>query len=380
MSAGQKIDTYGRGLYASVLLFLSLLSVAGNAVYAYAAPPQSETSLSPGWAAAAHMIPPVLLLLVTEVLATATAKFSGRGRAWALAGVVAIAVAAFTLSFDALYEVAQMAKVRHQLAWLVPVMLDAAIVVCTLLVLMASRQMQADRAAASGVTVPSRVEAPVDRPAVEVFDEQRSANTPAAFNGHRSPSVAYPSPSADEAFGEHRSAAVQPVFDAHRADAADAFDDDVFDEMIAALAADGTEQLDSPNAQVGAFDERSLNTRTMDIDRSADTDEVFDAQRSVDTSEVFDAQQEAPAEQPPEVFDGHPEPVDGQRSANTGRPFAEQVRDAANSRADVDSVEQVLALTDAGESRRAVAQAVGMSPSTVSGLVKAAAELREVDA
>lgn len=56
-----------------------------------------------------------------------------------------IAAAAFTLSFDALYEVARMAKVRARLAWLVPVMLDVAIIVCTVLVLMASRQIQRDR-------------------------------------------------------------------------------------------------------------------------------------------------------------------------------------------------------------------------------------------
>ena len=153
------VETYGRGLYVGVLVFVSLLSVAGNAVYAYAAPAVSEASLSPGWAAAAHMIPPVTLLLVTEVLAMASAKFAGRGRAWALAGVVVIAVAAFALSFDALYEVALMAKVRAELAWLVPVMLDVAIIVCTTLVLMASRQMQRDRAEAATAVV-------VDRPRV----------------------------------------------------------------------------------------------------------------------------------------------------------------------------------------------------------------------
>lgn len=141
-------ETYGRRLYIAVLVFVSLLSVAGNAVYAHAAPATVDASLPPGWAAGAHMIPPVLLLLVTEVLAMASTKFSGKGRAWALAGVVVIAAAAFILSFDALYEVARMAKVRSELAWLVPVMLDVSIIVCTVLVLMASRQMQRDRVAA----------------------------------------------------------------------------------------------------------------------------------------------------------------------------------------------------------------------------------------
>ncbi|GAA3042920.1 hypothetical protein GCM10010528_23170 [Gordonia defluvii] len=187
-----KPDTYGRGLYLAVLVFVSLLSVVGNAVYAYAATASTTPSLPPGWAAAAHMIPPVLLLLVTEVLATASTRFTGRGRAWALSGVVVIAAAAFTLSFDALYEVARMAKVRAELAWLVPVMLDVAIIVCTVLVLMASRQIQRDRALAdrlvagggstnadwvadrpttSAVADPTLVDPVADQPVSQVADQ-----------------------------------------------------------------------------------------------------------------------------------------------------------------------------------------------------------------
>ncbi|GAA4741875.1 DUF2637 domain-containing protein [Gordonia alkaliphila] len=173
------VETYGRRLYASVLVFVSLLSVAGNAVYAYAAPPVTSTSLSPGWAAAAHMIPPVTLLLVTEVLAMASTKFTGRGRAWALAGVVVIAAAAFALSFDALFVVAQMAKVRVELAWLVPVMLDVAIVVCTVLVLMASRQIQRDRVAGLGsVDAPTEPVALTPNELVALTPVVRSAERP----------------------------------------------------------------------------------------------------------------------------------------------------------------------------------------------------------
>lgn len=194
-----KPDTYGRGLYLAVLAFVSALSVAGNAVYAYASPATVETSLSPGWAAAAHMIPPVLLLLVTEVLATASTRFTGRGRAWALSGVVGIAAAAFALSFDALHEVARMAKVRDGLAWLVPVMLDVAIVVCTILVLMASRQIQRDRALAdrlvagggstsadwvadrpttSAVADPTLVDPVADPPVSQVADQPVAVESP----------------------------------------------------------------------------------------------------------------------------------------------------------------------------------------------------------
>lgn len=182
-------ETYGRGLYVGVLAVASLLSVAGNAVYAYAAPATVEPSLSPGWAAAAHMVPPVLLLLVTEVLAMASTKFDGPGRAWALAGVVVIAGAAFALSFDALYAVAEMAKVRSSLAWLVPVMLDASIIVCTILVLMASRRMQRDRAA---VDMPAdHVDHPADHPADQTDHLTDHGPAVSPSTGQPGPSVSY---------------------------------------------------------------------------------------------------------------------------------------------------------------------------------------------
>lgn len=142
-------ETYGRQLYVCALVVVVALSVAGNAIYAYAKPTTGEAAvLSPGWAAFAHTVPPILLLLVTEVFAVASSKFDGQGRMWALAGVVVVAGSAFVVSFDALREVGLMAKVRPELAFLVPVMLDVAVVVCTVLVLMASRQIQRDRAAA----------------------------------------------------------------------------------------------------------------------------------------------------------------------------------------------------------------------------------------
>ena len=192
-------ETYGRRLYLAALILVVALSVAGNAVYAYSAAPTGELSLSPGWSAAAHTIPPAVLLLVTEVLAVASTKFSGRGRAWALAGVVVVAVSAFVLSFDALREVAIMARVRIELAWLVPIMLDVAIVVSTMLVLMASRQIQRDRVAllsqespevAGAAVVASAAQsaqqaepelAPVaDQPASQVAEVADSASQPVA--------------------------------------------------------------------------------------------------------------------------------------------------------------------------------------------------------
>ncbi|MEP9391141.1 DUF2637 domain-containing protein [Gordonia sp. VNK1] len=156
-SNSPKPETYGRGTYTAVLVLVAALSVAGNVVYGLTAVPTTDAALSPGWAGFAHAVPPIILLAITEVLALGTAKLGGRGRTWTLGGVVVIAIAAFALSFDALYEVAVMARVRPELAWLVPVMLDVAIIVCTVMVLMAGRQIAADAADAAApevVTLP----------------------------------------------------------------------------------------------------------------------------------------------------------------------------------------------------------------------------------
>jgi hypothetical protein len=55
------------------------------------------------------------------------------------AGVVVLAAAAFTLSYDALHQLALDSRVRPALAWLWPVMIDGTIVVALLTVLAAKR-------------------------------------------------------------------------------------------------------------------------------------------------------------------------------------------------------------------------------------------------
>jgi hypothetical protein len=55
------------------------------------------------------------------------------------AGVVALAAAAFTLSYDALHQLALDSQVRPSLAWLWPVVIDGTIVVALLTVLAANR-------------------------------------------------------------------------------------------------------------------------------------------------------------------------------------------------------------------------------------------------
>jgi hypothetical protein len=65
---------------------------------------------------------------------------TGRWTYWvSAAGVVVLAAAAFTLSYDALHQLALDSRVRPALAWLWPVVIDGTIVVALLTVLAAKR-------------------------------------------------------------------------------------------------------------------------------------------------------------------------------------------------------------------------------------------------
>jgi Protein of unknown function (DUF2637) len=65
-----------------------------------------------------------------------TGRWTGRVSA---AGVLVLAAAAFTLSYDALHQLALDSRVRPALAWLWPVVIDGTIVVALLTVLAANR-------------------------------------------------------------------------------------------------------------------------------------------------------------------------------------------------------------------------------------------------
>jgi hypothetical protein len=65
-----------------------------------------------------------------------TGRWTYRGSA---AGVLVLAAAAFTLSYDALHQLALDSRVRPALAWLWPVVIDGTIVVALLTVLAANR-------------------------------------------------------------------------------------------------------------------------------------------------------------------------------------------------------------------------------------------------
>ncbi|MEJ9079299.1 DUF2637 domain-containing protein [Gordonia malaquae] len=341
-------ETYGRGLYVGVLAVASLLSVAGNAVYAYAAPATVEPSLSPGWAAAAHMVPPVLLLLVTEVLAMASTKFDGPGRAWALAGVVVIAGAAFALSFDALYAVAEMAKVRSSLAWLVPVMLDASIIVCTILVLMASRRMQRDRAAADALAASVGVQS---EPAQSVEQSRLSSAHPLVQAVAQTSSGDDLNTSGAQEPTEVLNGSDQSTDQSAELDLSD-FDDDV----LRRLERDDPDWLSGLRIEIGEHTEQSVE---HGVEQPAQTIEQA-------------------IEQTPEPVSEHRVEQRSDEVLNSDmelRTLAERAHRELTPKVSVETLTELIAAHREGATQRQLGEIAGVSPNTAVKYVHAAERL-----
>ncbi|GEE01450.1 hypothetical protein nbrc107696_18960 [Gordonia spumicola] len=329
-------DAHRRGYYAGVLIVGVALSVVGNGLHAWslwhAEHPDgaSPSGLGPGWSVAGVTIFPVLLLMMTELLMLVVKRFDGAiGRVLIVIAAVVAAIS-FAISYESLaYTARVVLGVSPVLAWAAPLAVDLPIIGATIALWAASDRIRRDTAASDEGHSPY---------AAETFDE-------------RSP-----------VFGE-QSIAVSAV--------------DLIDGADTEL-----DRVLSANGMVTASGDRSTNTMTDEIGCSANASEAFAEHVGIAgepvspiTCESLDEQRGDAAEQArsntSEAFD--------ERSASAGRAFAERVRQAANSRADAAVVERVLDLSAAGGSRRAVADAAGMSASTVSGLVRVAEELRAIE-
>lgn len=156
--------TYGRGYaWALVAVFTSLSVVlnAAHAVLGMTERPVVERVLS----AIVAIVAPVSLLLATELVVKLIRDWRRRRR-WvtALRGVCAattagIAMIAFTTSAVALTRMAALMDVTPGLAWTLPAVVDAMIVIATLAVVVAEAEMALDRA-----------EAVADRPLTQPAD------------------------------------------------------------------------------------------------------------------------------------------------------------------------------------------------------------------
>lgn len=111
------------------LILAASTSVGGNIAYAVLTAPTETVSL----AAAASVVPPVVLLGSTHSVALLVREQRTGCVYWcALLTTVSLAGCAFVLSFDALSELARMAGMRSERAWLWPCAIDLSIAQSTL--------------------------------------------------------------------------------------------------------------------------------------------------------------------------------------------------------------------------------------------------------
>lgn len=348
-SNNRKPETYGRGTYTAVLVLVAMLSVVGNVVYGLTAAPTTDTALSPGWAGVAHAVPPIILLAITEVLALGTAKLGGRGRAWTLGGVVVIAIAAFALSFDALYEVAVMARVRPELAWLVPVMLDVAIVVCTVMVLTAGRQIAADAAEAATLEVANQEARGGNAATLEVATHADHAGATV----DRTPTV-----------GDHRVVTQDATAVATQRSVGD---QPVVTQDVAEVVT---------QTPVGDHPAPAHVTTPVVTQDAAEVVTQAVGEGTADDDDVVDAPHDTPQPTAPEpMVEAADDPVAELPVDAATEDLAAWVLATVGARADADEVAEVLRQHRAGESIRAIAEATGRSRPTVKRWVDAAKEV-----
>lgn len=273
---------------------------------------------------------PISLLMATHLLVGLIQDWTHR-RKWLarLRAVVAvvfgiIGLIAFVMSFAALRDMAERYGMASDLSWMAPVIIDSVILAGTLAVVIAEAEMRLDReeaAAAAAVIADQSVERSAN--ADRVFAEQ-----PGQVSSEHRVAVEQRSPITEHepsiGFGEH---------------------------------------ADSPNGEVSAGVQRSAVGGAVFAERSPNAERVeatpFGEHSGTDDHPV---EQPMVAEQPAEQA-----MAVGERSA-----FAGQVQAEANSKADIETVGRVLDLLDEGWSRRDIGAEVGMSPSTVTSLAKAA--------
>lgn len=107
----------------------TVVSLAGNVIHAWLTASSSTRWLS---AAVAAVPPTVLLASVHGIAVLAKTSASGRVYRAAVAATTALAVGAFMLSFVALRDLAVIAHIPRQLAFVLPLVIDLAIAVATL--------------------------------------------------------------------------------------------------------------------------------------------------------------------------------------------------------------------------------------------------------
>ncbi len=394
---------YARRLYLGVLVTATVVSVVGNVFYAVqavviAARAGGPVEMGEVASGIAHAVPPVLLLMVAEVLAVSmrveppvpvreraegenrvAAWFSAPRQAWSQRAVFAIMAASFALSAQALFMIGVWAHVPPWLAWLTPVMVDLTIVVCADKLWTLSMTVGAAQAVDESVhTVPAGADEAVQAEAVH------GAQKGTAQGVHDV------QPMTDE--GVHDGTAQSPVHDVHgvQGNAAQGLAADDAHVVHASPAA-GREAVRTDGGQAVPLIARSGNEVVHDASDGGARRErdgatavqpmaVHGVQegaahgvhevRSVVDEDVHDGAAQPvmqPVHDTPAQAPGTVQPVDVQE-------FVAALHGELNPTVPVEVFADALAQRAAGKSLRTVADAVGVSPNTVKKWNQLAAE------
>lgn len=316
MSA-QKPESHKRGYYGVVLVVGVALSVAGNALHARAVTGGSTL------AAVGAAIFPVLLLMMTELTMLTAKRFAGwvRGVTAGLAAVVA--AISFAISYEALaYAARELFGIGAWLSWLAPLTVDLPIIAATLALWAASDLIRRDRGEQSSTDRTTSSGDPDER-SIDQPDDQSDSSVVEQPIGRTS--TPYEQRSTGPELAVQRS----------------------------------TEPDETPPRPIGRPDEVVPDEVSDDL-----ADQVVEqvGRHSVDrTSSPYE----------------HSIGRSDDESDESWAVAAERVRAATGITAEPDELATVLEMADSGESRAAIAAAVGRSKSTVSGWINKAAEVNQ---
>lgn len=340
MSAEQRHHHRTRRLLWTILATATVASMAGNVTHAWA----HQSAALTGGAIATAAIPPLALLSLTH-LAGMWSRIRARGIVyWCfLVAVAAIATAAFRLSFDALRSLAIRYGYGPGDAALFPLILDGLVAVCTL-----------------GLVVLSRIEAPMHRGVGRDADADEgrgigstAVQTAAAGDAHRGAAAAAPDAGSDTPTRQQGSG--------------DATDDAAGASVDAAASHPGAPAAVEPvrsavDAALNCADSPAAASetwwRTASMHREPGAAAPGSPLRTGDAAGGA-VHRGAPLRQAPQSSDPH-------------RRLAHRLVDAGRTTVDLEAVQAVLSRTAAGQSSRTVATHLGLSPSAVQRIIKAA--------
>lgn len=356
--------TYGRGYAWALVGIFTVLSVILNgahAVLGMTAQPVVERVL----AAIVAIVAPVSLLLATELVVKLIRDWRRRRR-WvtALRGVCAattagIAMIAFATSAVALTRMAALMGVTPSLAWTLPAVVDAMIVIATLAVVVAEAEMALDRAEAVAdhpIAHPADVGVQVgDRPVGDPVDHPITHPAPVADR----PPATWVIDRVADGGSPIDDVADHPI--THWADSAS--------PLVAAMGLVDHPPVDDPISGGGS--------PTESVADDVGDHQVGDPadQASTHPSPLGDRPAVTVADLVADHAVTHPTDVGDPPPATTD--IAAAVADATRTTKPVEVVVEVLDRAAAGESQRAIAEAVGVDRTVVRKWIRTADELSD---